>query len=197
MNKQSNWIILVLVILGAGVLGYNTWYKQQLQQDTVAAGSIPEDTTLAISGPQKGQKRPDFTLKDMIGLPHALNEWNGHIIVLNFWATWCRPCLQEIPMFTAVQQELGEKGVQFIGIAIDDRATVETFMDRTGIEINYPILIGDDDAIPVAVSYGNDTGILPFTVIIDTEDRIVFHHYGAIDRDQLEAELNRVIKDHS
>jgi len=99
-------------------------------------------------------------------------------------------------MFTDVQREFSNKNVQFIGIAVDDRATVETFLERTGIKINYPLLIGDDDAIPVAVDYGNDTGILPYTVIIDPLGRISFHHYGAINRDQLEAELNKIIKNH-
>ena len=165
MKKQGNLIILALIVLGAAALGYNAWYKQQLQQDTTASPGM--DIQATDSDTLIGQHRPDFTLKDMIGVPRKLSEWDGNVIVLNFWATWCRPCLQEIPMFTDVQREVGQNKVRFIGIAVDDRATVETFLKRTSIEINYPLLIGDDEAIPVAVDYGNDTGILPYTVIID------------------------------
>jgi peroxiredoxin len=190
MNKQSYWIILILILLGAAVLGYNSIYKQQLGLDV--ARSDASDELAQSSDPLTGLRRPDFTLKDMIGVPHELNEWDGHIIVLNFWATWCRPCLQEIPMFTDIQRSMSANGVQFIGVAVDDRATVETFLERTGIDINYPILIGDNDAIPVAVEYGNDTGILPYTVIIDAKGIITYYHYGAIDRDELESELNRL-----
>ena len=198
MNKHSNWIILALFILGATTLGYNSWYKQQIQKETsISSEGGASHSDKQLSGAISGQHRPDFTLKDMIGLPRSLSEWDGKIIVLNFWATWCRPCLQEIPMFVDVQRNLQKDGVQFLGIAVDDRATVETFLERTGIEINYPILIGDDDAIPVAVDYGNDTGILPYTIIVDGRGRIRFHHYGAINRNLLEAELNKTIKDHN
>ena len=97
-------------------------------------------------------------------------------------------------MFADVQQKFAGQGVQFIGIAVDDRATVETFLERTGIKIDYPLLIGDDDAIPVAVDYGNETGILPYTVIIDAKGHIASHHFGAIERDQLEQELMALSK---
>jgi len=189
-NRQSNVLILALVILGSSVLGYNMWYKKQLALDTNNPVVLNEETLIAK--PQIGNHRPDFTLKDMIGLPRSLNEWDNKIIVLNFWATWCRPCLQEIPMFTDIQRQTSDKNIQFIGIAVDDRATVETFLERTGMDINYPILVGNDDAIPVAVEYGNETGVLPYTVIIDAQGIIRYYHFGSIDRVELETELRRI-----
>jgi peroxiredoxin len=188
-NKQGVWLIAVLIAIGGAALGYNTWYKQQLARDTRVTAA---EETLAAA-PQIGRHRPDFTLKDMIGVPRELNEWNGKIIVLNFWATWCRPCLKEIPMFTNVQGTVARQNVQFIGIAVDDRAAVETFMERTGTRINYPVLIGNDDAIPVAVEYGNETGILPYTVFIDADGTVKSTHFGAITREELEAKLQELI----
>jgi len=188
-NKQSNSLIIALVIIGAATIGYNTWYKNQLARDTAMPAEV-EETTIANSN--IGRQRPNFTLKDMIGVPRELNEWDGKIIVLNFWATWCRPCLQEIPMFIDIQEQVRTQNVQFIGIAVDDRMTVETFMERTGIEFNYPVLVGNDDAIPVAVDYGNETGILPYTVIIDADGIIQYYHFGSIERKDIEAELQRI-----
>jgi peroxiredoxin len=188
-NKHGHWLILALVVIGGAALGYNTWYKKQLARDT---HDMTAEQTLATA-PQIGRQRPDFTLKDMIGVPRELDEWNGKIIVLNFWATWCRPCLDEIPMMIKVQHRLAERNVQFIGIAVDDRLTVETFLERTGIKINYPLLIGNDDAIPVAVEYGNETGILPYTVIIDSDGTLRYTHFGLIKREELESKLRELI----
>lgn len=188
-NKHSHVLIIVLVMIGAATIAYNSWYKGQLAQETNTPVEV-EETTIANNN--IGRQRPDFTLKDMIGVPRELKEWDGKIIVLNFWATWCRPCLQEIPMFTDIQTQTADQNVQFIGIAVDDRVTVETFIERTGINFNYPILVGNDDAIPVAVDFGNETGILPYTVIIDADGIIRYYHFGSIERKEIEAELRRI-----
>lgn len=191
-NKQANLLILIMILIGGAALAYNTWYKKQLTHRDPAGNSMTKEE-LATASSVTGQHRPDFTLKDMIGVPRELNEWDGKIIVLNFWATWCRPCLQEIPMFVEVQSSMAAQNVQFIGIAVDDRAAVETFLERTGIKINYPVLIGNDDAIPVAVKYGNENGILPYTVFIDSNGTLKFTHFGSLTRPELEDDLKELI----
>lgn len=191
-NKQANWLLLIMVLIGGAALAYNAWYKQQLSNNEAAGDTISEQE-LASAASMTGRQRPDFTLKDMIGVPRDVSEWDGKIIVLNFWATWCRPCLQEIPMFADVQQKMAAKNVQFIGIAVDDRAAVETFMERTGTKISYPVLIGNDDAIPIAVDYGNTDGILPYTVFIDSDGTMRSTHFGAISRQELEEKLGELI----
>lgn len=114
-----------------------------------------------------GQKRPTFSLPDLNEKIHTPDNWKGKILVINFWATWCTPCLKEIPMFNRVQKEYAPDGVQFIGIAIDNKASIEKFMQKT--PINYPVLYGVKTTTELVQDYGNDAGVLPYTVFIDHE----------------------------
>ena len=91
---------------------------------------------------------PDFNLADVSGNQHNISEWQGKIRIINFWATWCPPCLKEIPEFIALQKQYADKGLQFIGIAIDDQEAVAEFLATN--KINYPILIGGMNGIALA-----------------------------------------------
>ena len=114
-----------------------------------------------------GQNRPEFSLPDLNEKIQTPDNWKGKILVINFWATWCTPCLKEIPMFNRVQSEYAPDGVQFIGIAIDNKASIQEFMQKT--PINYPVLYGVKTATKLVQEYGNDAGVLPYTVFIDAQ----------------------------
>ena len=123
--------------------------------------------------------RPEFWLPDVEGVRHGIAEWDGKLVVMNFWATWCPPCLHEIPLFITLQERYGARGVQFLGVAIDDGDKVRAFAEEMGL--NYPTLHGQLDAIEVMTAYGNKSGGLPFTVVIDRLGRIVARHPGELD----------------
>jgi thiol-disulfide isomerase/thioredoxin len=129
----------------------------------------------------------EFSFPDLEGQPQALNQWGGKVIVLNFWATWCGPCLQEIPQFIQLQTELQNQGLQFVGIAIDDPASVAEFSLNT--PINYPILISDESGMHLSMQLGNLMGAIPFTVIIDQTGKIVNRQMGELSA----AELRKII----
>ena len=180
-SKYKIGLILLLLLLGAVALSYNKQYKLQLDSHV---STKPNEVDKQI-----GQKRPDFSLPDRLGFPYNISEWDGKVIILNFWATWCRPCRKEMPMFYQFQQDHQKRGLQFIGIAIDDKAAVDVFFKQTGISVNYPILIGNDEAIPIAKDYGNEFGVLPYSVIIDRQGLIRYLHYGEISREQIEEKI--------
>ena len=119
-------------------------------------------------------QRPDFTLPDVDGEQRSIAEWDGEVIMLNFWASWCPPCRREIPAFIELQEDFGDQGFQIVGLAIDDRQSVVDFTDPMGV--NYPLLIGAGEGIDIAEAYGNDIGVLPYTVFIDRDGRIVEAH---------------------
>ena len=84
---------------------------------------------------------PEFEFPDISDKKHSSSEWQGKIRVINFWATWCPPCIKEIPEFVELQTQLGDKGVQFIGIAIEDKVPVEQYLAIN--TVNYPLLVAD------------------------------------------------------
>ncbi|MFQ5488375.1 MAG: TlpA family protein disulfide reductase, partial [Gammaproteobacteria bacterium] len=111
----------------------------------------------------------------------------GKITIVNFWASWCQPCRREMPAFMRLQQAYGEQGVQFIGIALDERQAVQTFLEELEVAVNYPILVGDDEAIEIAKAYGNELGVLPYTVVVDRGGRIAHLQYGEMSAEEAEA----------
>jgi len=160
--------LLVAVALAALALGF--WAALQLR--------APSDP-LADAGAQAHQ----FTLADLEGKPHSLGEWRGKVQVVNFWATWCPPCREEIPLLMAAHKRYGGHGIQVIGVALDQPSAVAAYRKDHGID--YPILINDAAALAMMELFGNRTGSLPFTVILDRDNRVVSRKLGAFHGDEL------------
>ena len=117
-------------------------------------------------------------LPDTAGREQSIGQWKGKVLVVNFWATWCVPCREEMPEFVKAQREFGDRGLQFVGIAADDASKVKAFADELGL--NYPALIGGYGAIELSKSLGNRVGALPYTLFIDRSGRISKTHLGPI-----------------
>jgi thiol-disulfide isomerase/thioredoxin len=127
---------------------------------------------------------PNFSFKDLAGKTRSRSEWAGKVLVINFWATWCTYCLKEIPVFIELQNAYAKRGLQLVGIAIDNNyQTIQTFVDEVGI--NYPILRGEN-APELALSLGNYYAGLPFSVVVDRQNRIVERHLGELNRQEIE-----------
>jgi thiol-disulfide isomerase/thioredoxin len=135
---------------------------------------------------------PDFNLPDVSGNQHTISEWQGKIRIINFWATWCTPCREEIPEFIALQKQYGAKGLQFIGIAIDDQEPVEEYIASS--KINYPILLGGLNGIALAHQLGNIMEAVPFTLVVNQQGQIIHRHPGKISREQITEIISPLLK---
>ncbi len=123
-------------------------------------------------------------LPDLEGKPQALAQWQGKVLIVNFWAPWCPPCREEIPGFIKLQKQYGDKGLTFVGIALDEPNRVQAYVDEIGI--NYPVLIGGPDAGQLSSAAGNRLGGLPYTVVIDRQGKAVATFTGAVAEKKLE-----------
>jgi len=133
----------------------------------------------------------DFTLPGIEGKPRRLSEWQGKLIVLNFWATWCPPCLEEIPLFISMQEKYGARGLQIVGVAIDKLENVKNFQDFD--IINYPVLVGQEEVMALMQQYGNRIGSLPYSVVIDQRGQVLSRRVGAYQPAELDSLLQGLL----
>jgi len=166
MSPQGNNLKLSLLLAVIALVALSAGYGlRQLLQDE-ATGSR-HSTEAASANSILGQSRPDFSLPDLMAQTRSIDEWDGKVLLVNFWATWCPPCKREIPGFIKVREQLGADKFEVIGIAIDNRNAVSDFIRST--DIPYPILYGEREASRISSDYGNRMGGLPYSVLIDRQ----------------------------
>lgn len=134
------------------------------------------------------------TYPDAAGHAQALNQWRGKLTVVNFWATWCPPCREEMPELSQLQEQYRERGVIVLGISTDDVAKIREFGQE--IKVSYPLLAGNDDAMNIAASLGNDKGVLPYTAIVKADGTVVKTYFGRISKVRLEETLLPLLSVH-
>jgi peroxiredoxin len=139
---------------------------------------LSDDTSNNISTQVSHTIRPDFSMMDLDGKLRDIKEWDGKIVLLNFWATWCAPCMKEIPDLIELQNRYGQQGLQVIGIAVDNEEAVREFTEKSGI--NYPVM-ASEMAGELSSLYGNQIGGLPFTAVINRNGEITGTITGVLD----------------
>jgi thiol-disulfide isomerase/thioredoxin len=159
-------MLVAAVAAGAGVLGYRR---------------MAGDDVSAIAAIELGRLR----LPDRYGKVQDFQQWRTKILIVNFWATWCEPCREEVPDLLKIQAKHAAKSVQVVGIAIDSADKVREFADE--YHIGYPLLIGGMQVMDIARRLGNAAGGLPYTVVMDASGQVVAKRLGRISEAQLEA----------
>lgn len=127
------------------------------------------------------------------GISRDLSQYKGKIIVLNFWATWCPPCREEMPELSKLHTEYKNKNVVVLGIALDELNLVKEFSQSS--PVSYPLFAAENEGMALAADLGNDKGVLPYTVIINSNGTVVDTYFGRINKPLLEAALNPLLPD--
>ena len=187
--------LVVLLGVWGGVKLHS--YRRAHQAMSVPAGEAsapgPQDNGLPeslIAHTAIPSLLPEFTLKDLSGKSTPISIWGGKSLMINFWATWCAPCLREIPLLKELATDWAGRDLAVVGIAVDHRDKVEGFVAR--FKIDYPILIGDQDALDVAAKFGMDSPAFPFTVFTDRRGEVVALFVGELHRAQADFILSEV-----
>ena len=181
-------IVLVTVLAGAISIGVAIFGQQWLDEGQGMVLPLPLQRDAAGD---RLDRLPAFRLPDIGGRETASSSWAGRVLVLNFWATWCPPCLRELPLLDELQQAHSDGKLQVVGIAIDSKDDVERFL--TDNPVGFPILIGDTDAIEMSRRLGNRMQGLPYTVIFDRLGKRVHGQIGEMTRSSLSEHLDPLV----
>ena len=132
------------------------------------------------------------SILDANGVKQHLDQYRGKIIVLNFWATWCPPCREEMPELSQLHQEYQNRNVVVLGIAEDDLAPVREFLQAS--PVSYPVFIAENEHMELGSSLGNHQAVLPYTVIIDANGNVLQSFFGKINKPLLEKSLQNILR---
>lgn len=165
-------ILVVCVLAGAALLAgmmFSARKQQTVTSPPESSSALEHLLTL---------KQPDLEDRKT-----SIDTWRGKILVINFWATWCVPCREEMPIFSRAQEFRGSQNVQFVGIAIDSADNVRTFIKEN--PVSYPILIGGHGALELSKELGNKYMGLPYTLILDAKGQVRARKLGGIKEEEL------------
>lgn len=177
MTAKALYSAVAVVAAAAGF----AIYRYGIEPALVAQSSenTAQDAAQAAAPPREiPSELPAFSLQDRAGVARSIRSWPGKSMVVNFWATWCAPCRREIPLLMRLQKEHGPEGFQVVGVAVDFRDAVLKYAEE--MQINYPLLIGEEDGLEAALSFGLGSPGFPFTVFTDQQHRIVVTHLGEL-----------------
>jgi thiol-disulfide isomerase/thioredoxin len=178
MKSPRFFMLAVAVAFGAAAVGQQYW-------------TSPTDALVGSPAPVQASEFWSMQLPDINNQVQALKQWQGKVVIVNFWAPWCPPCLKEIPDFIRLQDRYGAQGLQFVGIALDDADKVRSFVAQSGI--NYPTLLGNAQADAISYRAGNPLGGIPYTVLFDRQGQAVATLTGGVTEARLEALLKPLL----
>lgn len=175
MNRRLQAGLFLLVAAVAGLAGY---YLKHASLSSPASEAAAQKLMLA-------------SLTDLNGKVQAFSQWQGKTLVVNYWATWCPPCREEIPALKKVHGKYASNGVEVVGIALDNVAKVREYAAELGID--YTLLIAGAETLTLSKELGNQAGVLPYTVVLDRTGKVAYTHAGALTEAALDAVLTPLL----
>lgn len=180
-KEAMTYTVIALMFAGAGA-----WYgiNKQLNE----AG--PVTTTIApTGGPAHGPVTALFqqSMNDASGANHSLSRWKGKALVVNFWAPWCAPCVEEMPELDRLAMDSAANNINVIGIGIDSPANIAAFAQK--LKISYPLYVAGMSGTDLSRQFGNSAGGLPYTVLIGADGQVRKTYLGKLKFEELKADL--------
>ncbi|GAA5178475.1 TlpA disulfide reductase family protein [Niveibacterium umoris] len=185
-DRMRRAVSVALIVVVAAVAAYAGWRAGQHRDDATESPTVVTNTAAV-------EQLLAAHLQDPQGQNLAMNQWRGKVLVVNFWATWCPPCRREMPLLDAAQRKWADKGLQVVGVGIDEAAAIRDYAKANAFAM--PLLIGDPALISLTEQFGNTQQALPFSVIIGRDGRVKHTKLGAFKDDMLDRMLTPLLAD--
>ena len=186
--------LLTAVLSLAAIAGYVTYRLTFASAEPAAAptaaAALTPDGQADHEHEALADSLPEIVLDDLTGTPTALASFAGQPLLINFWATWCAPCVREIPMLKRFHEE--DPSIRVVGIAVDRFDDVVEYAAE--MEFNYPVIVGQTDGINAMATFHNDAGAMPFSVFTAADGAVLGSHSGELHEEHLEI-LSATIRD--
>ncbi|MBU6470106.1 MAG: redoxin family protein [Gammaproteobacteria bacterium] len=178
--QTTGLVIAILIAAAAAGFGVYTWMQpshRPVPPASVAETSAPPPVIPTMSAAEA----LTVPMNDLQGRPHSLDDWRGKVLLVNFWATWCPPCREEVPLLVKMQAKYAAQGLQIVGIATDEQSEqdVREFLKRT--VVNYPILMGGGHSADIVNALGGDFIGLPVSVVLEPDGSVFRINAGAME----------------
>jgi thiol-disulfide isomerase/thioredoxin len=174
-----------MLIFGTALLALMAGALFYAARAPLSAPAPQAATSAPLSSELEKVAYPSFSLPDIAGSPRDFSEWQGSHRVVNFWATWCAPCRREIPLLKAFQAEHADNGFQVLGIAVDYAEEVAAYAEDA--DFNYPVLVGQEDAMSIAESSGIEFIGMPFTMFVAADGEYLSAYIGELHQEHLDS----------
>jgi thiol-disulfide isomerase/thioredoxin len=184
MNKK-NWMMLGAVALAFGVIGALVATRQHAPAPLAATAPSAPAVAASAGGPVDALFAQ--SMNDAAGTSHALSQWKGKPLLVNFWAPWCAPCVKEMPELAALAAGSAARGVSVIGIGIDSPTNIAEFAAK--VKVSYPLYVAGMSGTELSRAFGNSSGSLPYTVLIGADGQVRKTYLGQLKFDQLKADM--------
>lgn len=175
------WRILAGIVIAATALG--AYFGIALRGSNVADAPIPEKAIAQLFATR---------LNDSDGRPQSISQWRGKTLVVNFWATWCPPCREEMPAFSRLQARYAVSGIQFVGIALDTPENVAAY--RKQVPVSYPLLLAESEGMELTQQLGNSRLALPYTLVLGPDEKVSLVRLGKLPEQELDELLGKIAK---
>lgn len=172
--KRNVWLFALIGLLFAGIGIYMG----------LRAGARPAPASAASPAVNNLFAQ---TMTDANGGAPGLAQWKGKPLVVNFWATWCGPCVEEMPALSALQTDVAAKKIQIVGIGIDSPTNIKEFAAK--YKIAYPLYVAGMSGTELSKQFGNQAGALPYTVLLGADGKVVKTYLGKLKMDELRRDL--------
>jgi thiol-disulfide isomerase/thioredoxin len=200
MNNKNKLFAIGAVALVFGVLGAVVGTRHGAPAPATPAPGVPAAAALANAPADVSASTPAGSpaaspvaalyaqsMNDAAGTPHALSQWKGKALVVNFWAPWCAPCVKEMPELAALALDSAAKNISVIGIGIDTPTNIAEFAAR--VKVSYPLYVAGMSGTELSRGFGNTSGSLPYTVLIGADGKVKKTYLGQLKFEQLKADM--------